>query len=97
MKSLKTLRLTGSKWDDQGLKKLASLPALHSIDLERTRVTTKGLKLLPDIETLRKVVPPIPWDDSGTGVSDPETIRVIEELRKQAPHIEFKMKLDVPS
>ena len=97
LKSLRTLRLTGSQLDDQGLKKLTRLPALQSLDLEDTRVTPKGLNLLKNIKTLRTVVPPIPWDYSGTGRSDAKTLRVIEEIRKQAPHIKFKLMLDVPS
>lgn len=96
MRSLRTLRLTGTQLDDRGLKELSRLPALQSLDLEDTRVTPNGLNLLANIKTLRTVVPPIPWEDSGTGRSDAETLRVIEELRKRAPRIEFKLMLDAP-
>lgn len=56
LRFLTTIDLAGSRISDEGLKLLRHLPALHRVNLARTRVTASGLQqLLGDLSDLEWV------------------------------------------
>jgi hypothetical protein len=80
LKTLRTLDLRGTKFNDSYVHWLSGLDALASLNLEGTKITDAGIKELAGLSALKSL------DLRGTGVSD----GAVSELRSVRPDIEVE-------